>query len=331
MTDPARGPRGFEDWLRECPLPHPRGAFRKELRASFVGSHGRTSDSASRDPAGDRTEHVSDLETFLRQRAAPPDARAAFRAELRERFLAGRWSEGAEARPRTGRTPHRHPRLFPALAGLAGLAAAALLAILLPRLGRPTTPWRVVGVEEATVVSAGPGGAQRVAARDGTIDLSGLLEGPDGIAVAAGSLRLCHGDEYRLEVRPGTRLVLAPEGGLALELRSGEIFLQTFPAYGGTGLDVDTPEAHVSVHGTTLGVRADAMGTCVCVVEGTVKLRELERAQDVVVPQASSHLVSADASMMSKSMHFPEGQAAPGDAEHEHVDRLREFAETDWR
>ena len=79
------------------------------------------------------------------------------------------------------------------------------------------------------------------------------------------------------------------------------------------------------------GVRADGMGTCVCVVEGQVDLHERQRNQDVPVPQACSHLVLTDASMMSKTMPFPHGKAAPGDEEHEHVDRLREFADTPWR
>ena len=333
-------PGGFEDWLREQSLPRPRPAFQARLRERFLELSDRTSESASRELGPERTGEVLDFVSFLRKSAPPPSPREAFRAELRGSFLAARASKEREAvatpvAPRSlpdrgsARAPAR-PRswLFPSLVGLA--AAAALVALLVPVLRRPSGPWRVVGVEGATTVSRSSGGPP-IASRNGTIDLGDLLEHPEEFTVETGSLRLAFEDEFRMEVRPGTRLALARDGSRALSLPQGELFLQTFAGYGGSGLAVDTPDAQVSVHGTTLGVRADGMGTCVCVVDGKVDLHERKRNQDVSVPRAYSHLVLTDASMPSKIMPFPPGKAAPGDHEHEHVDRLREFAAAPWQ
>jgi ferric-dicitrate binding protein FerR (iron transport regulator) len=177
------------------------------------------------------------------------------------------------------------------------------------------------------MVAADPGtlvvwGGRSIAPEGALEDLAG---GDGALQVADGRLRLHYGDEFRMEVRPGSRVWLDPQGGRALRLGEGELFLQTFAAYGGQGLSVDTPETQVAVHGTTLGVRADAQGTCVCVLEGVVQVHEHGRPETRPVPACRSHLVFRDEDMAPKTMAFADMEDPSRPAEAAHVARLRAF------
>lgn len=318
---PGRDDEALEAWLRARGLPLPDPAARERVRRAFVGgSAAGAGESGSRSAPGLRKGSVPDLEAFLRERAALPRPRDEFRARARRTFL-GEAAGGERVAPALpAREGARRPWLLPSLAGL---AAALVLLVLVPRLTGGAPGWRVVGMQGSTTVAFGAGAA--AAAREGRLEL-----GPQVLAVAGGSLHLVYADRFRVEALPGTRLSVEPGADGHLRLERGELFLQTLAGYPGSGLAVDTPEAHVAVTGTTLGVRADGVGTCVCVCEGHVALHERQSGADVVVSPESSHLVFADASMMSKDMPFPAGVAPLGDDEHEHVDRLRAFRATRW-
>lgn len=317
--------RGFEDWLREHGEARARPPFASELRNRFLAAEARPAgpseaasagDCASQDEAGLRKNGVSRLESLLREHLSAPAPREGFRQELRSRFLSAAGRPVAPPRPEL-RSGGRRPRWPAVVLGLAAAAAAVLLLVLLPRPGAPSSPWRMVAADPGTLVVW----AGRTIAPTGALE--DLAAGDGALQVADGRLRLHYGEEFRMEVRPGSRVWLDPRGGRALRLGEGELFLQTFAAYGGQGLSVGTPETEVAVHGTTLGVRADDQGTCVCVLEGQVRVHEHGDAEARAVSACSSHLVFREGAMAAKTMAFAEMEASPAEAEH--VAQLRAF------
>jgi ferric-dicitrate binding protein FerR (iron transport regulator) len=55
-------------------------------------------------------------------------------------------------------------------------------------------------------------------------------------------------------------------------LATGEIRIATGPDFRGARLTIATPEARVEVTGTTLAVIREPAGTCVCVMQGNVRV-----------------------------------------------------------
>jgi hypothetical protein len=196
-------------------------------------------------------------------RAALPDPK--FLARLSREFAGG-----AIPAPRR---PAALPRAARAWLGGGALAAAvALIAAVV--LTRPPA-WRLVGVEG------------------------------DGIAILDGRpVPLAHTEELASRLRPGLR-IRVPEGATleiasagtmdvrmlsgadftvprlpslgwskrtSCELRGGELRITTGRRFRGTRMAIETPEAAIEVTGTTLAVICDPEGTCVCVLEGRVRV-----------------------------------------------------------
>ncbi len=200
-------------------------------------------------------------------------ARDAFRAGLRERFVAGTM-EALVSAPRVP-VAARRPRVLRPWA--AGLAAAALLAIAvfawLPRPESPRAPaWTVIAATADSTAAAGA-----VALIDGreialaalpttTVAPGARVELPAGVAM---ELRLA--GTLLLETAPGTWFTV-PTAGVAsrASVDHGEVRFATGPAFAGTRLTVESPEAIVEVTGTAFVVIAEPHMTCVCVGEGTV-------------------------------------------------------------
>jgi len=93
-----------------------------------------------------------------------------------------------------------------------------------------------------------------------------------------------------LQLSPGTEVVLpAPPGrwfgrvGRA-SVDRGLLRLTTGRHFDGSRLSITTPDATVSVTGTTLAVIAGPAGTCVCVLEGTARIRPHRGAMTAVSP-----------------------------------------------
>jgi len=55
-------------------------------------------------------------------------------------------------------------------------------------------------------------------------------------------------------------------------IREGELRITTGPAFRGARLAIRSPEAQVEVRGTTLAVIREPHGTCICVLEGRVRV-----------------------------------------------------------
>jgi ferric-dicitrate binding protein FerR (iron transport regulator) len=200
-----------------------------------------------------------------------PAADPAVRARLRRGFVAGTLApSGIRAVPadpgaRTRRGPTR-------LRWLAPLAAAAVLLVVLA-LNQPPA-WRLAGVSgEGSVTIDG----RRVAAVDHGALRRRLRPGA----------RIVTGDDVELTLRGGGAMTLVAIPRTEFELPAlprrwldrtgrgrvlmGEIRGVTGAAFSGT-LNILTPEAHVQVTGTTFAVIRDSTGSCVCVLEGHVRI-----------------------------------------------------------
>lgn len=193
----------------------------------------------------------------------------AFRERLKRDFVAGRIGER--------RAIAFAPAARPIWWWVAAPAAAVLLAIAVPMANRGPA-WEVM--------SAGGEGMVMV----------------DNRPIPANHL-----DDLRRAIRPGTRLRtmgpveldLAAPGTLMLQVTAnsdmvlpespprwfgrasrvrfanGEVRITSGPRFHGARLAIDTPEARIEVTGTTLAVIREPAGTCVCVMEGSVRVGAL--------------------------------------------------------
>jgi ferric-dicitrate binding protein FerR (iron transport regulator) len=201
---------------------------------------------------------VQDAVRALPRPSAPP----AYRARLKREFVSG-----AIAR-RPSALPSR-----PAFAAWWVPAAAAAALFVLAYALNPGPRW--------TVESRGSG----VAVIDGRpIPLSdraavtSALEKGGSVRLAQGTLELMAPRHLAIEITPGTDATLPPVERrwfgrrIQATVRSGEIRITTGQAFHGARLAVATPEARVEVTGTTLAVIRESVGTCVCVMEGRVRM-----------------------------------------------------------
>lgn len=195
-------------------------------------------------------------------------ARAEYRARLRTAFVQGELQPLAPVR--------RSPRpLFFWGGGL--LAAAATILLLLRALlpAEPGPPWLVApGIDRSVSVVAdgqaltlpADAAALRETLRDG-----GLLALPDSLP-----LSLTLDRRLAVQLAPGSRVrlpgVRAGWPSLAVVVEEGEARFTSGAAFKGRTLIVTTAESVVEVTGTTIAVIADSSGTCVCVLEGAVRV-----------------------------------------------------------
>lgn len=311
MSEP-REDAALEALLRRSPPPAAAEGFRRRLREAFRS--GGTVKSASREAVGARTGDTmtQELERRLARTPLAPEAREAFRSDLRRRFLAG---EGRAAPAPAGRLV----RWFVLAAAAAAIAGVYFL---LPR----DPAWRVrvegSGPVRVADTSLGAGDARRIAVEIGS---GGRLR------TGENTVWLSLEEELEVEVRPGTTLgvtalaALRDDEPMRFELEEGEAFLWLRPGDRGGGaqddrrggLAVVTPEVNVRVTGTVLGVLAVETGTCVCVAEGRVSVFD-ERAGSCEVEAGRSYFVFR-------------GDMAPklerlGEENHEHAEPLLAFA-----
>lgn len=226
-----------------------------------------------------------------------PDARAAFRERLRERFLAEPFEEpggdealvlGPElqapepARLRGERRAEPAPsdgprRPWATAVAIAAIAAAVLLLYRWPASSgwsvAPTSSYervRIAGRE------FGPGDHARLAIE--------LVPGVP-IEVEGGTLDLVLDRRLALSAGPGSQwlLVQVPEPDVLAELllrhERGSLALVTGPDFPGSRLVVQTALTEVRVVGTEFSIDVEgAKGTCVCCGAGTLEVTERREA-----------------------------------------------------
>ena len=203
-----------------------------------------------------------------------PRAAAAFRARLRNDFVQGRIGAPRMvelARPRA------------TLRWLA-LAPAFLVLAIVIGLANRAPAWRAVAAngEGVVIVQGRPIPAGHLA------ELNQRLVPGATIELAGAGLELSSPGHLRFELTSGTRMTLPNPPGRWFgreshgTLERGEVRITTGPEFHGARLAFRTPEVQVEVVGTTLAVIREPVGTCVCVLEGTVRVGEAGGAMEPI-------------------------------------------------
>lgn len=194
-------------------------------------------------------------------RRLPPVAPdPAFRARLRRQFVGERRAGGL-----------LRPYRWWLLAAAAATFVFSARAVLVP------TPWTLIGTSDAGFVEVD---GQRLPIGDPTRLLGALAPGARIVTDAQAELRLQGGDALVLVVTPGTIVTLpAVPGrwlgrGILARLEAGELRGVTGAAFAGAQLDVTLALATAQVTGTTFAVIQNDEGSCVCVLEGRVGMRD---------------------------------------------------------
>jgi len=204
-------------------------------------------------------------------RALPrPPADATFRARLRREFTSG----AIEATPAPARVIARpwHRGAGVRWAG-AGLAAAAAFVLVMAMNRAPEWQLESVKGDGVVIVDGAPvptAHAEDLARR---MKPGAFLKLPSNV-----ELELVSRGELAVQVTGGTHASVPSLPGrwfsrrAVAEVQEGEIRLTTGRDFHGAKLRVDTPEARVAVVGTTFAVICEPAGTCVCVMEGRLRV-----------------------------------------------------------
>jgi hypothetical protein len=219
----------------------------------------------------------------------------AFRARLKQEFTSGRF--GAPRVPVPRRPWFTRPALLlPVAAGL--LVVAGLVANRGP-------DWRVVSANGDGRVHVGdasfaPAEHQRIAAalrRGGEVRIEGAVT-LDLVAPGVLAVTLAPGTSMTLPAAPG-RWWWRDRFARVLE---GDVYFSTGRGFHGASLKVNTPEVQVLAVGTAFAVLRHEQGSCVCVMEGRVRVATLsdgearEAPPYVVVPEGMRRLVPVNGS-----------------------------------
>jgi ferric-dicitrate binding protein FerR (iron transport regulator) len=158
------------------------------------------------------------------------------------------------------------------------LATIGALALLVATLALNRGPgWTVAALagDGMVVVDGKP-----VPSRHGA-DLARLLTPGARVRVPGGvALQIANARFGVIQLAPGADLTLpAPPGRwfarhVEAEVQGGTVRFSTAPAFHGARLAITTPEAAIEVTGTTFAVLCMPEGTCVCVLEGRVRVGE---------------------------------------------------------
>jgi len=217
---------------------------------------------------------------------ASPHAGDAFRSRLRHEFTTGRFGR---------RVPADTPRPWWALKRVLLPVAAGLLLVAGVSLNRGPD-WQLVSadgdsrvtVDGATFAAHDAALAARLR-RGGHVRVEGATT-LDLVAAGVAAVALAPDAEIELSSTPGRWW------GRSMQARvtSGDAYFTTGRAFHGAHLDVSTPEVSVRAVGTAFAVLRDPEGaTCVCVMEGRVRVSEAgaAAANAVDVPAGMRRIV----------------------------------------
>lgn len=220
-----------------------------------------------RSPEAERARlAVASLET--------PPADRAFRSALKASFANGAIEATAEQRPRTVATRRVSWWRPPVLTWAAAPLAMAALAIALV-LGDRGPRWEVVAASGTGIAIVD----DRPVPMNHLDDLRLRVHAGSRIRVPEdGTLEIASRGNLALHVAPGTDMTVPGSPGRWFQravrgaIRSGEMRITSGSRFHGASLTIASPETQVLVTGTTLAVIREPQGTCVCVLEGTVRV-----------------------------------------------------------
>jgi hypothetical protein len=258
-----------------------------------------------------------ELERLL-AKAGRPGASPAFRARLKEQFL-------ATAGPVPDVMPPvmvpRRTRMFPFLWPFV-LAASVAFILHYVISHDANVRWHVVGTE---------GGGEYVI--DGrrmhsseTGKLLDAVQTAHEIETFDAGLRLQLADDLMLDLAPKTRvsqLSFPAAHVYSIYANVGSLRITTGPNFPGNRLRVMTDDMETAVVGTTFALDVEALGTCLCCIDGTVKCD----ARD------TRGMQPADAGRMCFAFHTGKkplwGEAVPQHVEP--LEKLKSFAAAVWK
>ncbi|HYM80359.1 MAG TPA: FecR domain-containing protein [Candidatus Limnocylindria bacterium] len=195
-----------------------------------------------------------------------PQADRAFRERLERDFTTG------QVAARRTLVLLARPAVSWAWWALAPAAAALAIAIGIANRG---PAWRVVETrgEGMVIVEGRPVPVQHLAGR-----AKGLAPGARITLTGTTEIEIASQGQLVVQITPGSEITLPRPPGRWFgrtgtgAVWKGEIRVTTGPRFRGASLALETPEAAIDVVGTTFAVICERAGTCVCVLEGTVRV-----------------------------------------------------------
>jgi len=198
---------------------------------------------------------------------ATPDP--AFRARLRQQFVSGTIAPSARVL-----APVRPWHARPALRwGGAALAAAAAFVVVSLLNQAPAWRMNTVTGDGLVIVDGVPVPTAHAADLERRLKPGARVQVPAGVQV-----ELASPGQLAVQFSPGTEASVPRLPGRwfrragSAELRSGELRVTTGAGFRGARLAIETPEAAVEVAGTTFALICEPAGTCLCVMEGVVRI-----------------------------------------------------------
>ncbi len=228
---------------------------------------------------------------------------AEFRAGLRERFFAGSIESTVAELPEV-EAPVAGDARGQVLAGpwllrpsvWVPLAAAAALAFALGLANRgpawevsTATGVGVIRIDGQEVPAQASAVISRLVARGGRVQLPEEVS-IDLVAPGFMVVRLAAGSDVRLSGSPNRWIARNSE----ISIESGDVFVATGREFPGSRLVVSTDEARVDVLGTSFAVMRFGHGTCVCVMEGSVRVGSVHDRSSAEVVKGQRRFCYAD-------------------------------------
>ncbi|MEO5987646.1 MAG: FecR family protein [Candidatus Eisenbacteria bacterium] len=195
------------------------------------------------------------------------EADSHYRAQLRARFTQGDF--------KTQPDMVVHMPALQRAAWVTPLLAVAACLVLAVMTFNQAPAWQVTRARGAGAVLVG----NRIVPLSSTAMLSAALAHGGRVRLpAGGELELVAPGNMAMSLAEGSEVVIPRAPGrwfarsVHADVRSGEAFITTALGFHGSHLTVSTPEATVEVVGTTFAVLRHPEGTCVCVMEGRVRV-----------------------------------------------------------
>jgi ferric-dicitrate binding protein FerR (iron transport regulator) len=253
-----------------------------------------------REPRPVTPEEASELQRAIRGLGEPrmdPGARA----RIKRAFLDGNTEATVAAHPGVPERRRVRPwRWKWALAAAAAIACVVLVRDVLLPVGwtvQHRTGSGTIAVDGRHIPLDDSAALER-AVRDG-----GRVVVPPGasIVIAAGdvvSIELMGETDAKLPSPPHRFFATA----LDTEVRAGEMRVASGADLRGRGLSVRTPDGRVEITGTIFAVMCDDVATCVCVLEGVVRVgRDATAMEDVVAGMRKVMFRDARPSIVTES------------------------------
>jgi ferric-dicitrate binding protein FerR (iron transport regulator) len=221
---------------------------------------------------------VEEIGAQMALRSLPePSASTEFRERLKAQFVSGAIPK---AKGKIVSFPwYRRPVVL----GL-GIATAAAAAVILLVIGHQKPEWKLEGPMPREILVNG-----EIMSVEDPHEIADMLVAGNLIAAEdTTGATIVSTDNLVVQLTPCSEVMLPETPGrwfgrtVRAEVIRGEVRFGTGEKFRGAKLMVETEEAIVEVLGTTIAVIQEKFGTCVCVLEGSVKMGPRDGPMSVV-------------------------------------------------